>query len=176
MYWQPGSVVGTSQHLSRPLKSCHNRQMMGIYVLNKQQNLPALILKRMDGWIYCPLAVSDSHRPPFVLLRKQGHNTSERSSAGRQVTHSIVAGSVDNVNLLEVPVQEMSTDGQDVTATAIILLHCHRLGQTGAWGWCTAVETRRRKKMPSNFPKDKQDTHSKKGQLSKWELKYMYSG
>lgn len=43
-----------------------------------------------------------------------------------------MAGCVDNVNLLEVPVQEVSTDGQDVTAATIILLHCHRLRQTGA--------------------------------------------
>lgn len=128
----------------------------------KQQNLPALILKRMDGWKYCPHAVPHSHNPSFVLLRKQGHNTSECSLAGCQITHSIMAGSVDNVNLLEVPVQEVSTDGQDVTATTIILLHCHGLRQTGAWGWCTAVERQRRKKNVIKLPKDNQDTHSKR--------------
>lgn len=84
----------------------------------------------MDG--YSLPAVPHSHHPVFVLLRKQGHNTSECSLAACQITHSIMAGSVDNVNLLEVPVQEVSTDGQDVTATTIILLHCHGLRQTGA--------------------------------------------
>lgn len=73
-----------------------------------------------------------THNSSFVLLRKQGHKTSECSLAGCQITHSIMAGSVDNVNLLEVPVQEVSTDGQDVTATTIILLHCHDLRHTGA--------------------------------------------
>lgn len=136
--------------------------MMGIYVLKKQQNLPALILKRTDGWKYCPHAVSHAHNPSFVLLRKQGRNTSECSLAGCQITHSIMAGSVDNVNLLEVPVQEVSTDGQDVTATTIILLHCHGLRQTGAWGWCTAVERQRREKNVRKLPKDNQDTHSKR--------------
>lgn len=136
---------------------------MGIYELKKQWKLPALILKRMDGWKYSLPAVPHSHHPVFVLLRKQGHNTSECSLAACQITHSIMAGSVDNVNLLEVPVQEVSTDGQDVAATAIILLHCHGLRQTGAWGWCTAAQRQERgKKYVIKVPKEKQDTHSER--------------
>lgn len=42
--WQRGWYISTP-------KSCHNRKMMGIYVLKKQRKLPALILKRMDGWM-----------------------------------------------------------------------------------------------------------------------------
>lgn len=49
-----------------------------------------------------------------------------------------MAGSVDNVNLLEVPVQEMSPYGQDITAATIVLLHCHRLRQSRAGHWCTS--------------------------------------
>lgn len=36
------------------------------------------------------------------------------------------------MNLLEVPVQEVSADGQDVAAAAVVLLHRHRLGQPRA--------------------------------------------
>lgn len=36
------------------------------------------------------------------------------------------------MNLLEVPVQEVSADGQDVAAAAVVLLHRHRLRQARA--------------------------------------------
>lgn len=105
--------------------------MTGICVLKKTVE-SASINTDKDGWMKIQSSHCSSHNPSFVVLRKQGHNTSECSLAGCQITHSIMAGSVDNVNLLEVPVQEVSTDGQDVTATTIILLHCHGLRQTGA--------------------------------------------
>lgn len=62
-----------------------------------------------------PLCYSGSkaQTPPGCLL------------AACQITHRVVAGSVDNVNLLEVPVQEVSAYGQDVTAAAVVLLHGH---------------------------------------------------
>lgn len=53
-------------------------------------------------------------------------------ASARRVTHSVVAGGVDNVNLLEVPVQEVSADSQDVAAAAVVLLHRHRLRQARA--------------------------------------------
>ena len=58
--------------------------------------------------------------------------TSVSLSANRQHTHSIMAGSVDNVDLLEFPIQEVSADGQDVTTTTVVLLTSHTLGQAGA--------------------------------------------
>lgn len=36
------------------------------------------------------------------------------------------------MNLLEIPVQEVSADGQDVAAAAVVLLHRHRLRQARA--------------------------------------------
>ena len=54
--------------------------------------------------------------------------TSVSLSANRQHTHSIMAGSVDNVDLLEFPIQEVSADGQDVTTTTVVLLTSHTLG------------------------------------------------
>lgn len=63
-------------------------------------------------------------------------STSACSLTACQITHSVVAGGVDNVNLLEVPVQEVSANGQDVTATTVVLLHCHRLGQARARHRC----------------------------------------
>lgn len=57
--------------------------------------------------------------------------TSDPPSANHQHTHSIMAGSVDNVDLLEVPIQEVSADGQDVTTTTVVLLNSHTLGQAG---------------------------------------------
>ena len=57
--------------------------------------------------------------------------TSVSLSANGHPTHSIMAGSVDNVDLLEFPVQEVSADGQDVTTTTVVLLTSHTLGQAG---------------------------------------------
>ena len=52
-------------------------------------------------------------------------------SVNRRLTHSIMAGSVDNVDLLEFPVQEVSAYSQDVTTTTVVLLPGDALGQAG---------------------------------------------
>lgn len=61
-----------------------------------------------------------------------------------------MAGCVDNVDLLEIPVQEMSADCQDVTATTIVLFHCYRLRQPRARNRCTAAVKRRKKTGHTN--------------------------
>lgn len=63
--------------------------------------------------------------PPSALLRNQNPNTSHSLLADCWFTHSIVAGSVDNVNLLEIPIKEVSAYSKDIAATAIVLLHRH---------------------------------------------------
>lgn len=63
---------------------------------------------------------------------EESANTTDCLLTCCRITHSIVAGSVDNVNLLEVPIQEVSAYGQDITAATIVLLYCHGLGQPRA--------------------------------------------
>lgn len=77
-----------------------------------------------------------------ILCFIQEVNTSDCSLGSRWATHSVVAGSVDNVNLLEVPIQEVPAYGQDVTAAAVVLLHRHRLRQPRAGHWCASAGRR----------------------------------
>lgn len=99
----------------------------------------------MDKLSFIHLFVPYSQKAIICPVQELKHtSTSARLLMACQITHSVVAGSVDNVNLLEVPVQEVSADGQDITATTVVLLHRHRLGQararhrcaTGGWRRC----------------------------------------
>lgn len=72
------------------------------------------------------------------------------------VTYSIVAGSVDNVDLLEVIIQEVPAYGQDITAATIVLFHCHGLRQPRSRHRCTAVQKQENEKKTGCQPKEEQ--------------------
>ena len=48
----------------------------------------------------------------------------------RVPTYRIMARHVDDLDLLEVLVQKVAADSEDITATAVILLHGHGVGHT----------------------------------------------
>lgn len=81
-----------------PVKCYQNRQMMG--------------RKTVEYWKWWTDENPPSLTQPFLCITQEARPQHLWCSlAACQITHSIMAGSVDNVNLLEVPVQEVSTDG-----------------------------------------------------------------
>lgn len=80
-----------------------------------------------------------------------------------------MAGSVDNVNLLEVPVQEVSAYGEDITTTTIVLFHCHWLSQPRTRPWCAAGVRERGGMVKTEGERERQ---KKKNRLSTCTIQY----
>lgn len=56
--------------------------------------------------------------------------------------YRIMEGCVDNLDFFKVSVQKLSSDGKDVTATAVILLNGDGLRETRTWNWSVAADER----------------------------------
>lgn len=79
------------------------------------------------------------------------------------------------MNLLEIPVQEVSADGQDVAAAAVVLLHCHRLRKARARH---RRATAGGEKMARGSRERKKKLITNKGNKHDWEsedIKYVMS-